>query len=69
MSRYGIMFERLREQGEGAFGAFLMLGDPDLNTCAKLLDALVEGGADMIEVGLPFSDPVVDGPLTQEAGV
>jgi tryptophan synthase alpha chain len=69
LSRYGIMFERLREQGEGAFGAFLMLGDPDLNTGAKLLDALVEGGADMIEVGIPFSDPVADGPVIQEAAV
>jgi tryptophan synthase alpha chain len=59
------MFERLGE--EGAFGAFLMLGDPDLQTSAQLLDALVEGGADMIEVGIPFSDPVADGPVIQAA--
>jgi tryptophan synthase alpha chain len=63
------MFDRLAEQGEGAFGAFLMLGDPDLETCAKLLDALVDGGADMVEVGIPFSDPVADGPVIQEAAV
>jgi tryptophan synthase alpha chain len=63
------MFERLAARGEGAFGAFLMLGDPDLETSAKLLDALVEGGADMIEVGIPFSDPVADGPVIQEAAV
>jgi tryptophan synthase alpha chain len=56
VSRYGAMFERLG--GDGALGAFLMLGDPDLETCARNLDSLVEGGADMIEVGIPFSDPV-----------
>jgi tryptophan synthase alpha chain len=65
MSRYATMFERLN--GEGAFGAFLMLGDPDLQTCARLLDDLVEGGADMLEVGIPFSDPVADGPVIQAA--
>jgi tryptophan synthase alpha chain len=65
MSRYAAMFERLN--GTGAFGAFLMLGDPNLETGAKLLDAVVEGGADMIEVGIPFSDPVADGPVIQAA--
>jgi tryptophan synthase alpha chain len=68
MSRYSVMFGRLADRGEGAFGAFLMLGDPDLKTSARLLDDLVEGGADMIEVGIPFSDPVADGPLIQAAG-
>jgi len=65
MSRYAAMFERL--DGEGAFGAFLMLGDPDLATSAKLLDAVVAGGADMVEVSIPFSDPVADGPVVQAA--
>jgi tryptophan synthase alpha chain len=65
MSRYAAMFERLG--GEGAFGAFLMLGDPDLQTSARLLEAVVAGGADMIEVGIPFSDPVADGPAIQAA--
>ena len=65
MSRYAAMFARLG--GEGAFGAFLMLGDPDFETSARLLDAVVEGGADMIEVGIPFSDPVADGPVIQAA--
>jgi len=69
VSRYANMFERLRARGEGAFGAFLMLGDPDLKTCATLLDAVVEGGADMVEVGIPFSDPVADGPVIQAAAV
>ena len=65
MSRYAALFERLAGSGDGAFGAFLMLGDPDLETSARLLDAAVEGGADMIEVGIPFSDPVADGPVIQ----
>jgi tryptophan synthase alpha chain len=65
MSRYAAMFDRL--DGEGAFGAFLMLGDPDLQTSASLLDAAIEGGADMIEVGIPFSDPIADGPVIQAA--
>jgi tryptophan synthase alpha chain len=67
MSRYAAMFERLAGRHEGAFGAFLMLGDPDIRTSARLLDALVQGDADMIEVGIPFSDPVADGPVIQAA--
>jgi tryptophan synthase alpha chain len=69
MTRYAIMFERLGERGQGAFGAFAMLGDPDRETSAAILDALVEGGADMLEVGIPFSDPVADGPVIQASAV
>jgi tryptophan synthase alpha chain len=65
MSRYEAMFRRLGNQG--AFGAFVMLGDPDLPSSGSILDALVEGGADMIEVGIPFSDPIADGPTIQAA--
>jgi tryptophan synthase alpha chain len=67
MSRYAVMFDRLSAVREGAFGAFLMLGDPDLESSGRLLDAVVDGGADMIEVGIPFSDPVADGPVIQDA--
>jgi tryptophan synthase alpha chain len=67
MSRYRAIFDRLQARGEGAFGAFVMLGDPDLETSAALLDVLVEAGADMLEVGIPFSDPVADGPVIQAA--
>lgn len=69
MSRYDAMFARLKAKNEGAFCPFLMLGDPDLAQSEKLLDALVEGGADMIEVGIPFSDPIADGPVVQAAAV
>ncbi len=63
--RYARMFAR----NSGAFGAFVMLGDPDLEISAAILDALIEGGADMLEVGIPFSDPVADGPTIQAAAV
>jgi tryptophan synthase alpha chain len=67
MSRYRAMFDRLDAAGEGAFGAFVTLGDPDLETSSRILDALVEGGADMLELGIPFSDPIADGPVIQAA--
>jgi len=69
MTRYAAMFDRCARRGEGAFGAFLMLGDPDASTSATYLDALVAGGADMVELGIPFSDPVADGPVVQAAAV
>ena len=69
MSRYAAMFDRCRAAGEGAFGAFLMLGDPDPAASADLLDAVVAGGADMVELGIPFSDPVADGPVIQAAAL
>src|SRR4051812_25984551 len=65
MGRYQAMFAR----NQGVFGAYVMLGDPDPETSAAILDALVAGGADMIEVGIPFSDPVADGPVIQAAAV
>ncbi len=65
MSRYDATFAR----GEGVFGAFVMLGDPGLAASADILDELVAGGADMIEVGIPFSDPIADGPVIQAAAV
>ena len=67
MTRYAAMFERCRANGEGALGAFVMLGDPDPGASAAYLDALVAGGADMLELGVPFSDPVADGPVIQAA--
>lgn len=65
MSRYARMFARCASRREGVLGAFLMLGDPTPETCADYLEALVAGGADMLELGIPFSDPVADGPVIQ----
>lgn len=68
-SRYPAMFARLREAGEGAFIPFLMLADPDPQTSLALVDAVVEAGADALELGIGFSDPVADGPVIQAAHV
>lgn len=65
--RYAERFAALRAQGEGAFVPFVVLGDPDLATSARMLRLVVEAGADMLEVGIPFSDPVADGPVIQAA--
>ncbi len=69
MSRYEAMFTRLAARGEGAFIPFAMLGDPSPKACAGVLEALVAGGADALELGIPFSDPVADGPVIQAAAV
>ena len=67
MSRYSRTFADLHAKGEGAFVPFLMLGDPDLETSARLARALISAGADMLELGIPFSDPTADGPTIQAA--
>lgn len=69
MTRYAAMFDRCARLGQGALGAFLMLGDPGIAESEAYLDALVAGGADMVELGIPFSDPVADGPAIQAAAV
>ena len=68
MSRYAAMFDRCRNEERIALGGFLMLGHPSLSATGELLDALVQGGADMVELGIPFSDPVADGPVIARAG-
>lgn len=56
-------------KGDGAFMPFFVLGDPDLETSHRVVDALVDGGADVLEFGFPFSDPPADGPVIQAADV
>lgn len=68
-SRYDHLFSRLTEAREGAFVPFVMLGDPDLDTSFEIITSLVEGGADALELGIPFSDPVADGPTIQAAHI
>ena len=69
MSTIGATFSRCREEKRAAFIPYLTGGDPNLETSARLIEALVEGGADIIEVGVPFSDPIADGPVNQRAAV
>jgi len=67
LSPISAVFQRLR--GEGALVAYVMGGDPDLSTSASVIDAVVSGGADIVEVGIPFSDPIADGKSIQAADV
>lgn len=67
--RYRQTFQGLRARREGAFVPFTVLGDPDPETSLAIVRALVRGGADALELGIPFSDPVADGPVIQAADV
>ncbi|WP_028110259.1 tryptophan synthase subunit alpha [Ferrimonas futtsuensis] len=69
MSRYQNLFDALNEKGEGAFVPFVTLGDPHPDQTLAVIDALVAGGADALELGIPFSDPLADGPTIQNATV
>ncbi|WP_411358626.1 tryptophan synthase subunit alpha [Pseudidiomarina salilacus] len=69
MSRYAAMFERLNAADQGAFVPFVTLGDPSPALSLEIIEALIEGGADALELGLPFSDPVADGPTIQKAAI
>lgn len=67
MERYNQLFKRLSANKEGAFVPFVTLGDPSPEMSLKIIDALVAGGADALELGIPFSDPLADGPTIQNA--
>jgi tryptophan synthase alpha chain len=66
-TRISRLFERLRARGERALIAYLTAGDPSLDRTVSLVEALERGGADLIELGVPFSDPIADGPVIQRA--
>src|SRR5262245_28097277 len=67
MTRITAKFEQLRREGRKALIPYITAGDPDLATTKGLLLALAEAGADVIELGVPFSDPMADGPVIQRA--
>lgn len=67
MSRIGPRFEALRGNERKGLVAFITAGDPDAGSTPALMHALVRGGADVIELGVPFSDPMADGPVIQRA--
>ncbi|SJZ94201.1 tryptophan synthase, alpha chain [Trichlorobacter thiogenes] len=66
-SRIQTRFNQLHKQGGKALVTFITAGDPDLATTAALLPRMAEAGADIIELGIPFSDPMADGPTIQRA--
>jgi tryptophan synthase alpha chain len=59
------LFENLKRRKRRAFIPFLTAGDPDIATTPVLASAVIEGGADLIEIGFPYSDPIADGPVIQ----
>jgi tryptophan synthase alpha chain len=68
-TRIDACFTELRTQGRSAFITFLMAGDPDPATSLEIIKALPKAGADIIEIGMPFTDPMADGPAIQAAGL
>ena len=67
MERYESLFTQLKDRKEGAFVPFVTLGDPSVEQSLKIIDTLIDAGADALELGIPFSDPLADGPTIQEA--
>ncbi|WP_293750295.1 tryptophan synthase subunit alpha [uncultured Paraglaciecola sp.] len=69
VDRYANMFKQLDAKNQGAFVPFVMVGDPDTQTSVNIIKALVAGGADALELGFPYSDPIADGPTIQKASI
>ena len=67
MGRIETRFSELRERGECALIPFLTAGDPNLPATEALVLAMAEAGADLIEIGVPFSDPTAEGPTIQRS--
>jgi tryptophan synthase alpha chain len=68
-TRIDTRFAQLKKEGRSAFVTFLMAGDPDPETSLQIIRALPQAGADIIEIGMPFTDPMADGPSIQAAGL
>jgi len=69
MSRIEKRFAALKAEGRAGFVAYLTAGDPDIETSTRLFEGVAAAGADLIEIGMPFSDPMADGPLIQAGGM
>ena len=67
MNRIDAAFDRLRSEGKKAFVAYVAAGDPNFDESLKIIRGLADAGADIIELGLPFSDPLADGIVNQMA--
>src|SRR5258708_2674483 len=68
MTRIGTLFQSLHAKNRKGLIAYLTCGDPTPDRTPALIEALERGGADLIELGVPFSDPIADGPVIQRAG-
>ncbi len=68
MSRIDERFASLKAQGKSAFVSYVMAGDPDFDTSMEIFRGLPAAGVDLIELGMPFTDPMADGPSIQLAG-
>ncbi|MEA2883298.1 MAG: tryptophan synthase alpha chain [Bradyrhizobium sp.] len=68
-TRIDTRFAELKREGRAAFVTFLMAGDPDPGTSLAIIKALPRAGADIIEIGMPFTDPMADGPAIQASGL
>ena len=69
MERYQQLFKQLATKKEGAFVPFVQLGDPTPALSLEIIDTLIAAGADALELGIPFSDPLADGPTIQNAAL
>jgi len=69
VARLDARFAQLKREGRAGFVAYVMAGDPDVETSLAILDGLPAAGADLIELGFPFSDPMADGPPVQRAAL
>jgi tryptophan synthase alpha chain len=69
MKTYKQVFSELKEQNKTALIPFFVLGDPDFDTCLAVIKASIDAGADILELGIPFSDPIADGPTIQKADI
>lgn len=69
MQPYEKVFRNLKRKNEGALVAFTVIGDPDYKTSLEIVKKNADAGADMLELGLPFSDPIADGPSIQAADI
>jgi tryptophan synthase alpha chain len=68
-TRIGRRFAKLKAEGRAGLVTFTTAGDPDYDTSVKILDGIAEAGADLIEIGVPFSDPMADGPAIQASSL
>ncbi len=67
MASYKETFSELKKKKHGALAAFTVIGDPDYKTSIEIVKKIIDSGADILELGLPFSDPIADGPTIQAA--